>query len=303
MSAAVSMPVEPEPENDAPQEDAARVAAGRAALFAAAEKTKARWAAEIAAQQPIETPSSAQDEIVAERSAFVKRMEANLEEMRLRIEEHQKTCDAKFCFKCARHGCETCQAVAVPNNGDHCLDCQLRKVIKRASIPRRYADAYGATSQRVRSKEARKIAGGAINAAGVVLVGPAGCGKTTLGAAMLIARARWLIETGRYPDEAMFVSAIDIGLARAQHRLGAGEAELVLEAMTAGVLLLDDLGAEGARDADAIAAVLHERHNEDRMTWITTGLSPEDIGARYGGGIERRVFEGAVIIDCLGAKR
>jgi DNA replication protein DnaC len=84
--------------------------------------------------------------------------------------------------------------------------------------------------------------------------------------------------------------------ARAEHRLGGGEAPLVADAKTTPLLLLDELGAEATRGDDAVAEVIHERHANERVTIYTTPFSVDELGLKFGGGIARRVFEGATVI-------
>jgi DNA replication protein DnaC len=98
-----------------------------------------------------------------------------------------------------------------------------------------------------------------------------------------------------------FVHATRLGVARIQHPAGHGEADEVREAVTAPLVLLDDLGAERDTANNAVGDVITERHAEGRSTWVTTGLSQGEIVKRYGGGIARRLFEGAAVIDCAAA--
>lgn len=99
----------------------------------------------------------------------------------------------------------------------------------------------------------------------------------------------------------LFVSAIDLGVARAHERLGR-EAPLVERAMGAPLLVLDDLGAEQLTALSAVGDVIHKRHAGMMPTIISTGFAEQGIAARYGDGIARRVFEGAVVIR-VGASR
>ncbi len=65
------------------------------------------------------------------------------------------------------------------------------------------------------------------------------------------------------------------------------------------VLLLDDVGAEPSIASNAVPEVIQERHAEQRVTWITTGLSPKEVAERYGGGIARRAMEHASIVNVV----
>ena len=145
---------------------------------------------------------------------------------------------------------------------------------------------------RVKRQGAIAEAQGAVRTRRVVLVGPAGHGKTSLLAAMCRARAEVAAQRN------CFVLACRLGLARAQHGLGEGEAALVHRAIHAPILMLDDLGNEKNTQQNAVPDVLFERHAEGRPTWLTTAMSREAMAERYGDGLARRVYEGAKIIDC-----
>lgn len=136
-------------------------------------------------------------------------------------------------------------------------------------------------------------ASGAVEKTRVVLQGAAGTGKTSL--------ACWMLWQRRYERPLVFISAWDLGKARARHPLGAGDPLEVQTARRAAILILDDLGAERLnRDGD-IEDVVYHRHAHGQTTWVTTGFTQDQITDRYGDGIARRLFEGADIIDCGGS--
>ena len=99
---------------------------------------------------------------------------------------------------------------------------------------------------------------------------------------------------------AVFVPAWKLGVARAQHGLGHGEAPEVEQAFAAGLCVLDDLGSERNTAMNAVPDVLYARALEGRPTWVTTWMTPEAVTQRYGDGIARRLFEAgrAVVIAC-----
>ena len=66
--------------------------------------------------------------------------------------------------------------------------------------------------------------------------------------------------------------------------------------MRAPVLLLDDLGKDADIKSNPVPAVIAERHDEERVTWITTELTPPEIAKRYGDGIARRICENALVL-------
>lgn len=140
----------------------------------------------------------------------------------------------------------------------------------------------------------------------VVFLGPAAAGKTTLAIALLRARLEELIISETLAGESdaevlarscRFGAAHRLGVARLAAHADPGE---IQAAMRAPVLLLDDLGSDAEIGSNPIPNIIAERHSEERVTWITTGLTPDEIAARYGGGTARRVFEDA---ECVRLER
>lgn len=129
-------------------------------------------------------------------------------------------------------------------------------------------------------------------AAGAVLAGPSGSGKTSLAVACM--RERLL--------GALFMPAIRLGVARLQGKLGDGEADAVEQAVRADLLVLDDVGQEAKTATNAVRDVVFARHDAERPTWITTGLTSQQLAELYGDGFLRRVLEGAVALK-LGVAR
>lgn len=127
----------------------------------------------------------------------------------------------------------------------------------------------------------------ASEALAVLLVGPAGAGKTSLAVAAM-----------REVRGAVFVPALELERARIAHRAGDGEAAIVELAISAPLLVIDDLGQDRPHAASAVGPVIAARHDAERRTWVTTGLdagSPRgvfpELEARYGAGIVRRLTE------------
>jgi hypothetical protein len=135
----------------------------------------------------------------------------------------------------------------------------------------------------------------------VLFFGPSSAGKTTLAVALL--RALLEAKVAAHP----FTSDDDID-AVARHcrfvparRLGVagtvpGDPLEIRRAMRVPVLLLDDLGKDADIKSNPLPAIIAERHDEERATWITTELTPSEILKRYGGGIARRICEGAATL-------
>lgn len=144
-------------------------------------------------------------------------------------------------------------------------------------------------AQRVALPSAIVRARSSIDEKRVVLTGPAGCGKTSLGVAML----RQRFESHGF---ARFVHAYRLANARIQSKAGTGEAPEIEAALCQGLVLIDDVGNERNFAMNALPDVIFERHADDLPTWYTTAFSPSQIAAKYGDGIARRMFEHATII-------
>jgi Mrp family chromosome partitioning ATPase len=135
----------------------------------------------------------------------------------------------------------------------------------------------------------------------VVFFGDAGVGKTTLAVALLRALAESAITTTTFDRDEDVRAMVPRFYFASAHRLGTagvavhGDPDAIRTAMRARVLLLDDLGSERSIPSNPIPDVIAERHAEDRVTWVTTGLSAKEIVDRYGGGVARRVLEGAAL--------
>lgn len=203
-------------------------------------------------------------------------------------EAHRQSCQDRFCDRCGRRPTEprppskTFLAAAVARVLDW--------------IPPAYAGAELDAQWLVALVGPETIARAceAVTVPSVAFVGPPGSGKTSLAASMYrhVARSETSIER---LHAFRWVSAHQLAKARAGHPLGAGESPLVESCTRAPLLVLDELGGEDPRYASAVAEVLYERHAQQATTWVTTGVGPKEIAARYGGGIARRVFEGAAV--------
>lgn len=222
-----------------------------------------------------------------------------------------------------RQPCDGCQEVGwFRRNGPYlCQACaarQLAEVAARerlapiapalASIPETFrslrldgADLGG----RVRSDIGRAMAARMApldEPRTVLLAGGTGAGKTSLAAAMLGWHLDRATREGATESEkdwgrrCLFVHARHLALARRQTPLGA-EPELITRAREASVLLVDDLGQEAPSDKDDVVSLLSDRHADRRPTLVTYGFGLDELAARYGAQLERRLRDRAGLID------
>lgn len=211
-------------------------------------------------------------------------------------EAHRQECKAKHCDRCGRHEVRE-EARKLTN---YFLESERVRACER--IPPAYVGAKLDAPWLVELVGAQTIARchEAVTSPHVAFLGPPGAGKSSLAAAMFRVVAIAESSHGRLLGM-RWMSSHKLAKARAGQALGDGEAPLVEMALTASLLVLDELGGEDPRYASAVGEVLYERHEQALPTWVTTGVGSKEIAARYGGGIARRVFEGAAVFR-LGGK-
>jgi DNA replication protein DnaC len=140
----------------------------------------------------------------------------------------------------------------------------------------------------------------------VMLMGQTGIGKTTAAAMLfrrLLGEAVRLGGIAWQDAESMYwFKAYDLATARKEHQLGRGEAPEVVQACSARLLVIDDLGWENG-DVTVITEVLGERHDRCYPTVFTTGRTGDQLGQMYGAAAARRMLEVAsrppVVVDCF----
>lgn len=235
--------------------------------------------------------------------------------------EHAATCKAAVCSRCDRFQCGGCQATYTADGGsdERCNACRTsayRNVwLPRglSTIPRAFAATTLDEDWLSRLVGAATIARArkSLTAPCVAFTGPAGSGKTSLAVAMfraaLIADAPTAPRSwhfGLFPSsfgaEHLYVSAFALAKARGNAPMGK-EAELIDRALSAPLVVIDELGGEDPRYASAVTEVIYERHAASLSTWITTGVGAKEIASRYGGGIARKALETATVFE-LGRK-
>lgn len=223
-------------------------------------------------------------------------------------EAHASTCTDRPCKRCERFVC-ACGKPFEGAKNHRCRECwQAEKRLlalgpMQDSVPKRFRWALSASGiifERVKATEALIARAQANPPSGdMILHGDTGSGKTSLVVAMLDA---WVKQDIDQRAGARFVESYWLSGARARHALGQGEAPPVVAAMTATLLVLDDLGSESDDRRNVISDVIFHRHNEELPTWITTGFSVDQLMARYGSAVIRRIVEHGKVVE-LGAKK
>lgn len=233
----------------------------------------------------------------------------------LAAEEHARTCTDRPCERCSRYMCKRCSApcdgakMCTPCNEAEYLDHLLRAT--RESVPPHFRWAFGVALDDLRRRvqcSPEVIRRGLENPpnASLLFLGDTGAGKTSLAVAMLGA---WVRREPGKRSGARFVEAAVLSRARARHKLGE-EAPLVVTALSAPLLVLDDLGSEREDRDGCITDVVYGRSNADRPTWVTCGLAGQDVtveafaevlAKRYDGGFVRRIIENGKRVQ-LGSK-
>lgn len=117
-------------------------------------------------------------------------------------------------------------------------------------------------------------------------------GTTGSGKSASVARAlRRLVRAAASESDSvlgvMWTSAADLAHARRRHRIGSGEAPLIEAAIEAPILVVDELGVEPA--SEAIFELYDARYRRAVPTLTTSGMSREQLVARYGDGLVRRM--------------
>lgn len=142
------------------------------------------------------------------------------------------------------------------------------------------------------------------NPQSATLAGPSGIGKTTTA----IWICRHLLEQAaqqgfdgplwHVAEGLRWVYASTYCQQQVEAKLGQIPYELIY-LRRAPFVVLDDLGAEGsdAISVRAITQLIGSRFDQNMPTIITTGLTHNQIAARYGTGIARRVFEAVALLS------
>lgn len=136
----------------------------------------------------------------------------------------------------------------------------------------------------------------------LVLSAKTGTGKTA-GTVALVHEFRRQAELAFNPKLVpwfLFTTASQLNNARKQVKFGTGESYLVERAISADLLILDEVGFE-ALDG-VVFEVINERDYNHAPTIVTTGLQPVEFAHRYGSAAWRRLTETGDVIEDHGRK-
>lgn len=182
--------------------------------------------------------------------------------------------------------------------GDTVEVSRFRATIQR--VPTRFREHRLATvGQHVKRPVAVEEAAAALEAMlrgevlALTLAGRSEAGKTSLAAALWAELADRAgagdIAARRLLRAPMWTDALALSRARSTTALGAGEARLVAHALSASLLVVDELGGETTAGTDELIDVIWRRWQEQRPTIVTTGQPREKLRSRYGDGVVTRL--------------
>lgn len=220
-------------------------------------------------------------------------------------EAHAAQCTARPCERCSRFNCRRCGKDV--EGSKTCTECDRSDGLSRLlrateeSVPRHFRWAMTADLKTLTERvlaPASTIQRATENppSTSLLFMGNTGAGKTSLAVAMLMA---WLRKEPNRRTGALFVEAGFLARARARHKLGE-EAPLMVSALSAPLLVLDDLGNEREDRDGCLTDLIYGRSNAELPTWVTCGLALEQptveafaasLAKRYDGGFVRRIIE------------
>jgi len=131
----------------------------------------------------------------------------------------------------------------------------------------------------------------------IVLLGPAGAGKTAVACAYLAGRILAGAHRGAFVAERHLLE---------QYYRDARPMAWIDLATSAAPLVLDDLGSVlagapkgsglAAQRIDIVSRLLQDRYDQGLGHVITTSRDQDEVASTYGDGVARRVFEGAAVV-------
>ena len=131
---------------------------------------------------------------------------------------------------------------------------------------------------------------------GLVLLGGTGLGKTSSLVARLHEVRQFAKDARRQLPRFLWTTEARLKQARREHALGRGEAPLIRRAVSVRHLIVDELGPANATEL-MHATIVDERYARGLPTTITSGLTADELGKRYGYAMVRRLNQHADIVD------
>lgn len=138
---------------------------------------------------------------------------------------------------------------------------------------------------------------------GLLVLGRTGAGKT---ASVVRALRRIVRAATDYRDPVLrlrWTTATELVRARTEHRLGQGEPDVIREARSAPVLVIDEIGFERADEA-LWTDLIHERYQKQSVTLATSGRDADAFALRYGSATMRKLTDPrGALLDLWGDRK
>lgn len=212
--------------------------------------------------------------------------------------------------------CDICGA-KVQRIRERCADCRTRMAQQDrklqlgcayASLPAMpWAERGGAYEQQCNPVVIAAMGRWTRAKGNLVVVGPTGCGKTSAAVARIraiLSRALQGADRASFEFAAgiRFTTASEIAIARKRWPLGDGEAPEVEDAITATLLVLDELGYESQGDT-AVPEIIDARYRKGKLTIATSGQTRDGLVARYGDATVRKLVAAGQLVDAFEVSR
>ena len=165
------------------------------------------------------------------------------------------------------------------------------RMIALAGVPMAWTDNTETYLRAVKSPKMRAIGERyALTNGSLLTTAPTGAGKTASAARAL----RRLIRAAKLGDavcHVLWTNGSELARARRRHKLGEGDAPVIVDAKRAPLLVIDELRLHA--DDEAVMDVVDARYLAGFVTIVTTGATLDELVSHYGAACVRR-FSGPV---------